>query len=66
MGVGFSSCILWALERRLSSYEAQPWLPRGMWNPPGAGIKTVSLVLAGKFLTTGPPGSISSDPHYYF
>ena len=27
-----------------------------MWDPPGPGIKPVSLVLQGKFLTTGPPG----------
>ena len=27
-----------------------------MWNLPGPGIKLVSSVLAGVFLTTGPPG----------
>ena len=41
-------------------------LPYGMWNLSRSGIETVSLALAGKFLTTGSPCSISSDPHYYF
>jgi len=28
----------------------------GMWDLPGAGIEPMSPVLAGGFLTTGPPG----------
>ena len=27
-----------------------------MWNLPGPGLKSVSLALAGGFLTTAPPG----------
>ena len=30
-------------------------LPRGVWDLPGSGIEPVSLVMAGGFLTTGPP-----------
>ena len=32
-----------------------------MWDLPGAGIKPVSLALAGRFLTTGPPSSCLFD-----
>ena len=42
--VGFSSC------------GTRAWLPYGMWNLPGPGIEPVSPALAGRFLTTGPPG----------
>ena len=31
-------------------------MPCGMWDLPGPGIKPVSPALAGRFLTTGPPG----------
>ena len=41
--MGFSSCGAWA------------WLPRGMWDLPGPGIKPTFPALAGGFLTTGPP-----------
>ena len=34
-----------------------------MWDLPGAGIELMSLVLAGRFLTTGPSGKSSVD--YY-
>ena len=27
-----------------------------MWDPPGPGLEPVSLALAGRFLTTAPPG----------
>ena len=30
---------------------------RGMWDLPRAGIEPISPALAGRFLTTGPPGS---------
>ena len=33
-----------------------PYLPLGMWNLPGPGIEPVSPALAGRFLTTRPPG----------
>ena len=32
-------------------------MPLGMWDLLGQGIKTVSLTLAGGFLTTGPQGN---------
>ena len=51
---GFSCCRAQALECRLSSYGAGASLPHSMWNLPRAGIKPVSPVLAGEFLTTGP------------
>ena len=41
--VGFNSCVTWS------------YLPRGMRNLPGPGIKPVSPALAGGFLATGPP-----------
>ena len=31
---------------------------RHMWNRPGLGIEPVSPALAGRFLTTGPPGKL--------
>ena len=37
-----------------------PWLPHGMWNLPRPGIEPVFLALAGRFLSTGAPGS---SPH---
>ena len=33
-----------------------------MWDPPGPGIEPVSPALAGRLLTTGPPGK-PSQPH---
>ena len=53
---GLSSCGSRALERRLSSCGAQALLLRGMWDLPGPGIEPVSPALAGRFLTTAPPG----------
>ena len=41
---GFSSCGTWAQ------------LLRGMWDLPGSGLEPVSPALAGRFLTTAPPG----------
>ena len=52
---------LQALEGGLSSCGAGASLPLGMWDLPGPGIKIVSHALAGKFVTTEPPGkSLSS------
>ena len=45
-----------ALEHRLSSRGAQAQSLRGMWDPPGPGLKPVSPALAGGFLSTAPPG----------
>ena len=45
----------------------------GMWELPGPGLKPMSSVLAGGFLTTAPPGKslagfffLSSARFYYF
>ena len=53
---GVSSCGSRALERRLSSCGARAQLLCGMWDLPGPGIEAVSPALAGRFLTTAPPG----------
>ena len=53
---GLSSCGSRALERRRSSCGAWAQLPRGMWDLPGPGIEPMSPALAGRFLTTAPPG----------
>ena len=60
---GFSCCRTWTLERGFSSFDAQAYqVPCGMWNLPGPGIKPMSPALAGRFLTSGPPGKSSSVP----
>ena len=41
--MGFSSC------------GAQVWMPHAMWVLPGPGMESVSLELAGGFLTTETP-----------
>ena len=60
---GFSSCGTQvssygsqALECRLSSCGARAQLLRGMWDLPGPGIEPVAPALAGRVLTTVPPG----------
>ena len=53
---GLNSCGSRVLERRLSSCGARAQLLRGMWDPPGPGLEPVSPALAGRFLTTAPPG----------
>ena len=62
---GFSSCCrvqrlqqlqFQALGCRLHSCGAWAQLLRSMWGLPGPGIKPMSPVLAGGFLTTEPPG----------
>ena len=50
------SCGSQALERRLSSCGARALLLCGMWDLPGPEIEPVSPELAGRFLTTVPPG----------
>ena len=57
---GFSSCGSWALESRLSSCGAWAQLLCGMWDLPGPGLKPMCPALAGRFLTTVPPGK----PHF--
>ena len=51
-----SSCGLQALEHKLSSCSARAQLLRGMWDLPRPGLEPVSSALAGRFLTTAPPG----------
>ena len=42
--------------RRLSSCGSRAQFLRGMWDLPGPGLEPVSPALAGRFLTTAPPG----------
>ena len=42
--------------RRLSSCDSWAYLLRGMWDLPRPGLEPVSPALAGRFLTTAPPG----------
>ena len=42
--------------RRLSNCGSRAQLLRGMWDPPRPGLEPVSPALAGRFLTTAPPG----------
>ena len=51
-----SSCCLWALEHRLNSCGAQIQLFLSTWDLPRPGTELLSSALAGRFLTTGPPG----------
>ena len=53
------------VKHRLSSCGIRTWLLQGMWNPPGPGIEPVSPALAGRFLTTEPPGRSSLCFHLY-
>ena len=51
-----SSCGSWALEHRLSSCGARVQFLCSMWDLPRPGLEPVSPALAGRFLTTAPPG----------
>ena len=42
--------------RRLSNCGSRAQPLRGIWDPPGPGLEPVSPALAGRFLTTAPPG----------
>ena len=53
--VDFTSCGMWALERRLSSHGAWAWLFCRTGNLPGPGIEPLSPPLDGGFFTTEPP-----------
>ena len=61
VALGLSSCGSWALECRLSSCGARAQLLRGMCDLPGPGLEPVSPELAGRFLTTAPPGKPPSS-----
>ena len=47
---------------RLSSCGSRAQLLRGMWGLPRPGLEPVSPALAGRFLTTAPPGK----PLFFF
>ena len=64
--VGFSSCGSRALEHRLSSCGTQALLLLSMWDLPGSGLEPVSPALAGRFLTTAPPGKPRSTSSHTF
>ena len=49
--------------RGLSSCGARAQVPHGMWDLPGPGTKPVSLMLEGRFLTTGPQGKPPDAPN---
>ena len=53
---GLSSCGSRALVCRLSSCGTWAQLLCGMWDLPRSGLEPVSPALAGRFLTTVPPG----------
>ena len=53
---GHSSCGSQALKHRMSSCGAWAQLLCSMWDLPGPGIEPMSPALAGRFLTTAPPG----------
>ena len=53
---GLSSRGARALESRLSSCGARAKLLCGMWDLPGPKVQPMSPALAGRFLTTAPPG----------
>ena len=58
---GLSSCGSRALERSLSSCGPRAQLLRSMWTLPRSGLEPVSPALAGRFLTTAPPGKSQNN-----
>ena len=50
-----------ATSRRLGSSGCQAQLLLGMWNLPRPGTESMSPALAGRFLTSGPPGKSLVD-----
>ena len=64
---GFSCCGAWALgSSGFRGCGTWAWLPRSMSDLPGPGIEPVSSVLAGGFLTTGPPGKSSWSINFFW
>ena len=59
--VGFSSCGLQALEHSLNSCGSQACLLHSIWDLSRPGIEPMSLALAGRLFTAGPPGKPSSE-----
>ena len=50
---------------RLGSCGSWAQLLQGMWNLPGPGIEPMSPVLAGRFLSTSPPGKSFPPPRIF-
>ena len=61
---GLSRCGSWVVEHRLSSCGAWAQLLRGMWDLPGPRLEPMSPALAGRFLTTAPPGKPPLEGFY--
>ena len=55
-----SSCGSQAVEHRFSSCGTRAQLLTVMWDLPGPGLEPMSPALAGRFLTTAPPGKCLS------
>ena len=55
--LNLSSCSSQALDHRLNSCGVSAQLLHGMWDPPGPGIKPMSLARGGAFFTTEKPGN---------
>ena len=53
---GLSSCGSWALECKLGSCGTWALFLCGMWDLPRPGLEPMFPALAGRFLTTVPPG----------
>ena len=53
---GFPNCGSKALEHRLSSCGLWTLVAHSMWNPLGSGTKPRSSILAGRLLSSVPPG----------
>ena len=64
-GVGISSRGSQALSSGFKS-RAWAWLPPGMQNLPRLGVEPRSPAMAGRFLTTGPPGMFQPAFHMCF
>ena len=65
-GFSLQWLLLWSMDSRmlrLSNCGSQAQLPWGMWDLPAPGIGPMSPALAGRFLTTGPPGKVLQ--HYF-
>ena len=50
---------------RLSTCSSRAQLLRGTWDPPRPGLEPMSPTLAGRFLTTAPPGKPQNDLSYF-
>ena len=68
LGVGFLRCVsgsccplLWLLLLWSTGSRAWASLPRGMWGPPGPGVRPMAPALARGFLAAGPLGPSSSQ-----